>query len=155
MKNLFFAFSIISIFVLTTYSSHAQQTWDWDAYEISLDLPLDFEVTKNTANEFEAIGEGMEIYMYIFESDISLSEMRETTIEVANDMDLEEWDDVQNINTRGYKGKYVAGYLDGDAVLLCGLINPDNVTNFFVVITFDDEDEVAEEDAFDILDSIR
>ena len=155
MKKLLFPFSIIAIFILITFKSQAQQTWDWEAYEVSLDLPNDFKVFKNTINEFEAEGEGMEIYMYVFEEDISLREMKDATIAVANEMALEEWDDVQNINTRGFKGKYIAGYADGEAILLSGLINPDNVTNFFVVITFDDEDEVAEAAAFDILDSIR
>ncbi|MEO1261882.1 MAG: hypothetical protein AAFZ15_23970 [Bacteroidota bacterium] len=155
MKNLLFIFSITAMLVFTAFKSQAQQTWDWEKYEISLDLPNDFRVVKNTTDEFEAEGEGMEIYMYIFENNISLGEMKEATIEAAIEMDLEEWDAVQDINTRGFKGKYIAGYLNGDAILLCGLINPDNITNFFVVITFHDDDEVAEEDAFEILESIR
>lgn len=155
MKKLLFTFSITSMLISITFNSQAQQTWDWEAYKISLDLPNDFNVVKNTVNEFEAEGDGMEIYMYVFKENISLGEMKDATIAAANEMDLEEWDVVQNIKTRGFKGKYVAGYLEGDAILLSGLINPDNDTNFFVVITFDDEDDVAEEAAFDILDSIR
>ena len=155
MKNLSYLFTLTSILVLSAFYCQAQHTWDWEAYEVSIDLPNDFKVVQNTSNEFEAEGEGMEIYMYIFESDISLREMKDATIEVAHEMELKEWDVVQNIKTRGFKGKYVAGYLNGRAVLLSGLINPDNITNFFVVLTFNDDDEVAEEDAFEILDSIR
>ena len=155
MKSLFYTFSITLALVFTTSNLVAQQTWDWEAYEVSMDLPNDFKIVKNTDNEFEAEGDGMEIYMYIFESDISLSEMKDATIEAAVELELEEVDAVQNIKTRGFKGKYVAGLLDGDAVLLCGLINPNNITNFFVVITFADDDEVAEEVAFEIIDSIR
>ena len=136
-------------------TTYAQQTFDWDAYEISIDLPNDFSVTKNNDNEFEVVGEGMEVYMYIFEADISLSEMEEATTEAAIEMDLDEWDVVQSIETRGFEGKYIAAYLNGDAVLLCGLINPDNITNFFVLVTFYDDDENAEEAAFEILHSIR
>ncbi|MEM6320053.1 MAG: hypothetical protein AAF960_20440 [Bacteroidota bacterium] len=97
----------------------------------------------------------MELAMFIFEEDITLGEMKEAKIEVAHEMELEEWDDVQNVNTAEFKGKYVAGYVDGSAVLLCGLINPNNITNFFVVITFDDDNEVSEDTAFEILDSIQ
>ena len=155
MKKLSSILSILLLIAIFSVETTAQQTWEWDAYQVKLDLPDDFKVTKNTDNEFEASGEGMEILMYIFEADISLSDMREATIEAANEMELEEWDAVQNVRTRGFEGKYVAGYLDEAAVLLCGLINPENTTNFFVAIVFDDEDEVAEEDAFDILNSIR
>lgn len=155
MKKLFNTVLLTAFFALISICTQAQQTWNWEAYQVSMDLPDDFKVIKNTNNEFEAEGEGMEIFMYIFESDITLGEMKDATIEVANEMELGEWDAVQNITTRGFKGKYIAGYLEGEAVLLSGLINPNNTTNFFVVITFDDDDEVAEEDAFKILDSIR
>lgn len=155
MKNLFSIFSICMVFMLATNDTIAQQTWEWDAYKVKVDLPDDFKVTKNNDNEFEAAGEGMDLLIYIFEEDITLDDMRDATVSVANDMKMEIVDAVQNIETRGFEGKYVAGYLEESAVLLCGLINPKNLTNFFVVIVFDDEDTVAEEDAFKILDSIR
>jgi hypothetical protein len=155
MKNVLYTFLLTVVFLFSHLYSQAQQTWNWESYEVSIDLPNDFKVIKNTDNEFEAEGDGMEIYMYIFEEDISLGEMKDVTMAIAVDMGLEEWDVVENISTRGFKGKYIAGYLDEDAVLLSGLINPDNITNFIVVITFDDEDRVAEEDSFEILNSIR
>ncbi|MEM9548002.1 MAG: hypothetical protein AAGA77_18620 [Bacteroidota bacterium] len=155
MKNSFYALCIMLISVSISFSLEAQQTWDWDTYEVSIDLPDDFKVVKNTENEFDAVGDGMEIFMFIFESDITLDEMKDATLEVADEMRLEEVDSVEAISTRGFKGKYVAGYLEGDAVLLCGLINPKNITNFFVLVTFGDDDDVAEEDAFKILKSIR
>ena len=148
MKKVLSTLPIILILMLCSLYIQAQQTWIWESYKVSLDLPNDFKVTKNTNNEFEAEGIGMGIYMYIFEEDISLDDMKNVTISIANEMGLQEWDAVQNVSTRGFQGKYVAGYLDGNAVLLSGLINPNNVTNFIVVIMFDDRDEVAENDAF-------
>lgn len=147
--------SFLLLLSLCVNSTFAQETWVWDTYKIAMDLPEDFKVLVNSDNEFEAEGDGMEIFMFVFEEDISLREMKNATVEAAIEMELEEVDAVQNIKTRGYEGKYVAGYLDGSAVLLCGLINPDNITNFFVAITFNDDDGVAEEAAFEILDSIR
>ena len=155
MKSTFSIFVVILLCALFTTDMVAQQTWQWDAYKVKVDLPDDFKVTKNNDNEFEATGEGMELLMYIFEADITLDEMKQATIDAAKDMELEEWDSVENITTRGFEGKYVAGYAEGSAVLLSGLINPKNITNFFVVVLFNDDDDVAEEAAFDILDSIR
>ncbi len=155
MKRLLNITLIAALTLFTAQATMAQQTWEWEAYKVMIDLPDDFEIVKNTDNEFEAEGEGMDIFMYIFEEDISLAEMKDATVLVASEMDLEEYDAVESISTRGYEGKYVAGYLEGQAVLLAGLINPNNVTNFFVVITFNDDDRVAEDDAFRILRSIR
>ena len=155
MKKLF-TLGLLAFFLLSSNSDlKAQNTWVWRAYQVAIDLPTDFKVTKNTVNEFEAVRVGMQIYMYIFSENVSLNEMKGATISVANEIGLQAWDVVQDVNTRGYLGKYIAGYLDGDAVLLCGLINPNNLTNFIVAITFNDQDTVAEQDAMNILYSIR
>ena len=148
----------INLFVITlllfAFNAQAQHTWTWDSYGISIDLPEDFEVVTNTDETFEAAGEGMEIMMYIFEEDISLDELDDATHIAAEEMELEEIDAIQNVTVDGLEGKYIAGYKDGDAVLLVGLLDPDSDVNFFVVITFNDDDPVAEEDAMHILDSI-
>jgi hypothetical protein len=152
------SFILLSLFLMTLSSTtilQAQQTWLWTAYNVAIDLPDDFEITLNNDNEFEAIGDGMELYMYIFEADISLEEMKDATLETAMNMELEEVDVVQSIQTYDFEGQYVAAYMDGDAVLLCGLINPENFTNFFALVTFGDNDRVAEDEAFNILASIR
>ncbi len=133
----------------------AQQTWTWEYYGISIDFPDGFQVVKNTENEFEANGNEMSFYMYIFEEDIAAEDMENATLQVASEMELEELDDVQAIQTRSFEGMYVAGYREGVAILLCGLIDPSTSTNFFVVIAFNDEDMNAEEAAFTMLDSIR
>ena len=67
-------------FSLLTIAGHAQQSWVWDSYDIAVDLPTDFKLSKNTDNEFEAIGEGMELAMFIFEEDITLGEMKEARV---------------------------------------------------------------------------
>ena len=153
MKKIFLPLLTLAL-VIGSLSVQAQQSWVWDAYDVSLQLPEDFKVIKNGKNEFEAEGEGMEIYMFIFEEDISLNQMKDATLLAASEMELEQYDAVEEVSTSGFEGKYVAGYKEGDAVLLCGLIDPDNTTNFFVVITFDDDDGVAEADAFRILRSL-
>lgn len=155
MKRIINVLQIATMVVLSGSQLHAQQTWNWEAYEVSVDLPDDFKVIHNTDNEFEAEGDGMSLFMYIFEENITLDEMKDATISIANEMRLEEWDVVEDIETRAFEGKYIAGYLEGSAVLLCGVINPRNETNFIVVITFDDSDEVAEDDALKILQSLR
>jgi hypothetical protein len=155
MKKILFSLLCVVFFGFISLDCQAQQTWEWEAYKVRIDLPEDFKVIQNTNNEFEAEGYGMGIYMYVFEENISLEEMKDATILAASEMELEEWDVVLNVKTQGFEGKYIAGYLNGYAILLCGLINPDNITNFFVVISFNDDDTTAEEAAFVILDSIR
>jgi len=154
MKHSMKLFLVIALVAIQS-NLLAQQTWKWDYYGIALDLPDDFEVVKNTNNEFEAEGAGMGLYIYIFEEDISIDEMDDATIEAATQMELEEIDDVEAFETRSFEGFYVAGYKDGAAILFAGVIDPESTTNFFVAISFGDDDEVAEDDAFDILDSIR
>ena len=53
--------------VFGSLTVQAQQDWVWDAYDVSIELPDDFKVIKNSNNEFEAEGEGMEIFMFIFD----------------------------------------------------------------------------------------
>lgn len=148
--------TLLSIsFLLLSFATMAQQTWEWSDYGISIDLPDDFEVSKNTHEEFDAEGDGMELMMYVFEEDITLEELDEATIIAAEEMELEEVDAVQDITIDGLEGQYIAGYKNGNAVLLVGLLDPDSETNFFVIITFHDEDDIAEDDAMGILESIR
>ncbi len=134
---------------------HAQTEWTWESYGVKITLPQDFKVTQNTDNEFSASGRGMEFYMFIFEQDISLEEMGDATLQAAAEAELDELDDIVDISTRSFKGKMVEGYKDGARAVFAGLINPNNHTNFFVLIMFDDNDVNAENKAVAILKSIK
>ncbi len=133
----------------------AQQTFDWESQGISFTLPDDFVEVTNERRTFEAEGDGMEFGLYVFNDEtIDVEDIIDLTLELAVDLDLEEIDDAEEIELNGLEGAYVLGYVDGDAVFLLGMIDPDSDTNFYATVTFADDDDVAEDTAFDILESI-
>lgn len=145
--------SICFIFVLL--SASAQVTFDWDDQGISFTLPNDFVVVNDGEFEFEAEGDGMEFGLYVFNDDeLDADDVADLTFELASSLDLEEVDDAEEIELNGFLGAYVLGYLDGDAIFLLGLMDPDTDTNFYATVTFFDDDDEAEATAFQILESI-
>jgi hypothetical protein len=118
-------------------------------------VPDDFQVTKNTNEDFEMSGDGMELAMSIFEGDITLEQMDDATVEGAKSMKLTEVDAAHAVKSNGLEGFYVEGFLEGERVMFAGMIDPKSHTNFFIAITFGDDDKTAEEDALKILNSIK
>jgi len=146
----------ICLIAFFTFSSFVvDKTYYWDDYNIEITVPRDFKVTKDTKNEFEMAGEGMELYMYIWnQKKISADDMDEATISVAKELKLQEIDEEEQFKNGDFEGYYVEGFKDGERVMLAGVIDVQSRTNFFIIITFNDNDEVAEKDALKILSSI-
>ncbi|MBK8701739.1 MAG: hypothetical protein IPN29_20140 [Saprospiraceae bacterium] len=153
MKKLFFA--IILFFAMSFSTLSAQQDYVWEYYGLEVTVPDDFEVVKNSDTEFEMKGVGMGFYMYLFEEDIAVEDMDVAVVDVANSIAMEEIDAAQVIQGSGLDGYYVEGYKEGLRVMLAGMIDPKTQTNFFMLITFYDTDNVAESDALDIIHSVR
>lgn len=131
------------------------QVYVWEYYALEVSVPDDFKVVKNTNEEFEMKGDAMGMYMYIFEQDITVNQMDEAVVEAAIAMEMGEVDAAQVIQGDGLDGFYVEGYKDGARVMLAGMIDPKSQTNFMMVITFYDDDGVAETDAIAIINSVR
>lgn len=148
---------LLSIFLLISLSHHvlAQKTFDWRDQGISFTLPNDFAVKTDQEFEFEAEGDQMEFGLYAFnDADLSEEDVVNYTFGLAESLELQDIDDAETIELNGFLGAYVIGYADGDLVFLLGMMNPDNDTNFYAIVTFFDDDEVAEEAALRILESI-
>ena len=152
MKNTLLLFVAI-FFSLTTY---AQQEYEWDDYGLAFTLPDDFEETASSDEVFEAEGDGMAFSLTVFK-DASLTEddIVEFTLMIADEIDMDVADDADLVDINGYIGAYVLGMKDGVAFYILGMIDPDSDTNFYAVVAFDDEDDIADEDAVEILLSIR
>ena len=131
------------------------QTYVWNHYKMQITVPDDFKVVRNSDENFEMKGDGMELFMDVFEKDITKDDMDEATVAGAKAMKLNEIDAAHELATNGLEGYYVEGEKDGDRVMFAGLIDPGSHTNFFVAITFDDEDKTAEADALRIMMSLR
>lgn len=156
MKTKVWAVLILAFSLLSTQSVSAQQEYTWEHYKMSVELPDDFKVVKNTDNEFECDGDGMHLYMYVFDDgDVTLEQMNEATRKLGKDLKFEMKDEHYSVDHSGFKGEYILGYKDGLQVMLAGLINPKNSTNFFIVILFEDGDHVANEDGLAILNSLE
>ena len=142
---------------LTTFAAQAQKEYLWDHYKMSIELPNDFKIVTNTDDEFECDGDGMHLYMYVFEDEkFSAADMKRETRDLAKRLKFEVKDEEYNINSHdGFEGKYVLGYKDGRQIMLCGLINTKNATNFWILIEFEDGDHVAEKDGLKILESLE
>lgn len=156
MKTIVLAFFITILSLLSSDNILAQQEYTWDHYKVSIELPDDFKVLKNTDNEFECDGDGMHLFMYVFDDgDVTLEQMNAATRKLGKDLKFEMKDDHYEVEHNGFKGEYILGYTEGHQVMLAGLINPNNSTNFFIVIIFEDGDHVAEEDGKAILASLK
>jgi hypothetical protein len=140
----------------TAFSSVVDKIYFWEQYNIEITVPNDFKVIKNTANEFELEGDGMEMYMYIWnQKKVTIDDMDEATITAAKELKLQEIDEEETFKNGDFEGYYVEGFKDGDRVMLAGVIDIQSRTNFFIVLTFDDKDTEAEKEALKILESIN
>ncbi len=156
MKTIVFSFLVSAFSFLSIQSISAQKEFIWDYYKVGITLPDDFKVTKNTDNEFECDGKGMKLFMYVFDDgDVTLAQMNDATRKLGHDMKFELKDEHYKLDYNGFKGEYILGLKDGIQVMVAGLINPKNSTNFFVVILFEDGDEQAEKDGVEILNSLE
>ena len=152
MKNLIIAVAVIAF---SSFTFIADKTYTWEHYKLEITVPDDFKVVKNTDNDFEMKGDGMELTMHVFEKNIAVEDMDDAVIAGANAMKLEEIDAEQTIEGDGLDGYYVEGLKEGHRVIFAGMIDPKSRTNFFLVIIFADRDKQAEADAEEILESVR
>ena len=156
MKKNYFSTVVLAIALSFGFNvAQAQQDYTWDAYKISVTLPSDFKVSKNTSTEFDAAGVGMELSMDVFaDKHITLVDMKDATVEYINELKLDHIDEVHSINSGDFQGKYVLGAKGKDAFMVAGLIVPHSTTNLWVIITFNDGDAHAEADGLKILSSL-
>jgi hypothetical protein len=157
MTNLFSRLVLFTLVCLATLTVQAQEYWnyEWSKYNLSFSLANDFKEVTNTADEFTAVGDGMEFAIFPFnDASIDHSDIAVYTLSIAKSLELEELDDVDVLDMNGLKGAYVEGYKDGDRIVLLGFIDPSSETNFFATITFGDDDSVAEDEAVRMITSI-
>ncbi len=137
-------------------SIFAQQAYVWDEYGLSFTLPDDFKEVVSNGEEFSADGDGMSVSILPFK-DASLNEADITsfTMQVASSLELDRIADLSLIKFNGFSGAYAEGASDGATIFMMGLIDPNSDTNFFVIITFAERDQVAIDDAIDICKSFK
>jgi hypothetical protein len=147
---------IVALIVLTGSAfTLFNQTYIWDYYKIQISVPDDFKVVKNTDEEFEMAGDGMLLAMELFEQNITIDELDEAVKAGAKAMNLEAVDEQRELDTNGLNGYYVEGILKGNRVIFVGMMDTGSNTNFFISITFEDEDHSAEATALRILNSVK
>lgn len=144
------------IFCFIIFTSFSQQAYTWDDYGISFSLADDFKETANTGEEFAAVGDGMEMSIIPFADEtIDDKDITTYTMSIAASLNLTRIDAINEIQINGFKGGYAEGVSEGVKVFIMGLIDPDTDTNFFVTITFLDNDKLAIEEAINICKSIH
>ncbi len=147
--------TIVLLFTAFTLSNvSAQKTYVWEHYKVQITVPDDFRVKVNDNHNFEMKGDGMELAMHIFEENVAIDDLDDATIAGANAMELAEIDEATKVTANELQGYYVEGFKAGYRVIFAGLGDPNTHTNFFLVITFDDDDKEADKTAKDILDSL-
>ena len=147
---------LFGLLIFTTLCSfNLDNIYVWEKYKIQITVPDDFKVTKNTNEDFEMVGDGMELSIGIFEGSISLDDLEEATIAGAKAIKMTEIDQAHETKINQLEGFFVEGFLDEDRVMFAGLLDPRTKTNMFVAITFADDDKNAEEEAFKILNSLK
>lgn len=146
--------TFVLLITLSSFGFIADKTYVWEHYKLQITVPDDFKVSKNTDNDFEMKGDGMELMMHIFEQNIAADDMDEAVIAGAKAMKLQEIDAEHTIEGDGLDGYYVEGFKDGHRVMFAGMIDPKSHTNFFLIIIFDDKDKQAETDALEIIEHV-
>jgi uncharacterized protein Usg len=148
----------LAVLLLLTASSamFAQQEYVWEQYKMSITLPSDFKVLTNTNEEFECDGDGMHLYIYLFENEkVDFKMITQETRNIAKKLKFDVTDEIHDFkDDDGFEGRYVSGTKDGQQIMLCGMINTQSAANFWVVIQFKDGDHTAEKDGLKILHSI-
>ncbi len=155
MKNILVASLIITLQWFTSGFTFVDRTHTWEKYNLQVTVPDDYNVVKNNTEEFELEGNGIQLTLNSFEQNVSIDELGEATAEAASALNLNGIGEQQELDTNGLEGYYVEGILDEDRVIIAGMIDPDSNANFFVAITFANDDEAAETDAFKILRSVK
>ena len=151
MKKLIFT---LAFSLMISVSLFAQKNYVWESYNIQITVPNDFKVQKNTTREFDMKGDGMELSMLIHEENVAIEDLDDAAIAGAKAMKMQEVDAAHQVHINEFEGFYVEGFKDGHRIMFACLGNPKSHTNFFIVITFDDKDKVAEDDALEILNSL-
>ena len=147
-------FTLLSF--LATATIQAQQEYTWDDYNLGFTLADDFKETKNTDEEFSADGDGMSMSIIPFENDaIDETDITAYTVSIFSELGVNRTDDVSLIELNGFHGGYAEGSKDGERIFIMGLIDPGSATNFFVIITFGDDDQNAVDEAVNICQSIH
>jgi hypothetical protein len=100
-------------------------------------------------------GDGMDLAISIFAEKITLEELAEATVAGAEAMKLTEIDQAHETKINQLDGFYVEGFLEDHRVMFAGLMDQRTKTTLFVVITFADDDENAEAEAFKIINSFK
>lgn len=152
MKKLVLGFALLATM---SFTSLPFQTWVWDHYGLQVTVPEDFKVIKNTDHEFDMKGIAMGFHMYVYEQNKTLDQMDETVIAVAKSLKMTELHEAAEISGDGLEGFFVEGSKDGKRLVLAGMIDPNTHTNFMMLITFYDDDNVAVDDAVDIINSVK
>jgi hypothetical protein len=155
-SKVFLPILLFLLTVCTMTTTYAQQEYVWEKYKMGITLPNDFKVLTNTDDEFECDGDGMHLYIYIFEDEkVDFKTMVAETRNIAKKLKFDVTDEVHDFkDDDGFEGRYVLGLKDGRQVMLCGMLNTQSAANFWVVIEFEDGDHTAEKDGLAILHSI-
>ncbi len=151
MKKLIFT---LAFSLMISVSLFAQKNYVWEKYKIQVTVPNDFRVKNNTNTDFDMKGDGMELSMTIFEKNVAIDDLDDAAVEGAKAMKLQEIDMAHKVSVNEFQGYYVEGFKDGNRVMFACLGDPNSHTNFFIIITFDDDDKVAEKDALGIINSL-
>ncbi|MBK9727369.1 MAG: hypothetical protein IPO86_04530 [Saprospiraceae bacterium] len=151
MKTLFTSL-LFNVFLIT--NANAQKTYVWEYYKVQITVPDDFRVKTNDDHNFDMKGDGMDLSMHIFEENVAIDDLDDATIEGAKVFEMTEIDEATKVTVNELAGYYVEGFKSGFRVIFAGLGDPNTHTNFFLVITFDDDDKEAEKTALEIIESL-
>lgn len=98
---------ILFVFSGLSYFGFGQQEYTWEEYGISFSLADDFREKVNTASEFSATGDGMELSIIPFKDEtIDDSDITAFTMGIAASMKFKRIDDISVIDFNGFQGAY-------------------------------------------------
>lgn len=154
-KKIIFFYAMLVGIVFSPLTVSAQDVYVWEYYGIQVTLPSSVNVTVNDDSDFEAQSDQVILSMHIFEEDITWDDIDDAIVQIAYDVDLEDFTDSEAVSMNGLEGSYIHGYKDGTSIYIAGFIDPKTQVNFFVTVVLSDDDEEADEKAVKIINSLK
>ncbi|MCV9387103.1 hypothetical protein [Reichenbachiella ulvae] len=154
VKNFVLVFSLL-MFSQIVYAQDDWKQYTWQPFGLEFELPSSYQVTTNTPEALEAIGEGIEFAIYPYE-DEQLTEqgLSGFLVKMAErDLNLSEIDELEILSVDGMAAGFISGRKDGLMYLVLGLIEKKSGDSFYAYIAFEPDQEEVVEDALAVFES--
>lgn len=109
-----------------------------------------------TVEEFKSSGNGMSYKIQVVEDhSIDVRHISKFPADIASKTGLDVKSKIHRVEVHGFIAAYAQVSRGEESYYLLGMIDPDSHTHFYIMVSYDDFDDVEMEEALEILLSVR